>query len=314
MRRSPYGMIETPKRGKLREGLSFGYVDVPETITPEGRPFLDTLTEASLALQKRIRRGKEIAIKTEDVIVDGLRVRVYIPDTNGPKPMAMYYHGGGFTIRDVECYDYIGRYLAFYSGAVLFMPDYDLCPERKFPVQLEQAYAALLWARGQGPFTADFVIGDSAGGNLAAAVSLLCRDRGQKVPRGQILAYPCLDMRIDVERESVLLYGKGYNLDAKHLVSYDKAYVDELSDLENPYASPLLASSLTGLPPCLMLSAECDVLVDQGMEYLKRLKDAGVPVRYKIFRGVPHDFLFFDYPESYAAYEMICRFIHDANS
>jgi acetyl esterase len=312
-------MLVTPPRGGIREGLTFGYVDVPKAITPDTRPFLDSLTQASLELQQRIRKGREVALPTRDVTIEagGLptKVRLFLPEGPGPFPLVLYSHGGGFAIRDVECFDYIGRYLANAAQAVVVMPDYALAPEHPFPTQLEQCYDTLLWARSHAAElcareTWDTVAGDSAGGNLSAAICLKCLIEGVRVPAMQILAYPVVDMRQGALRESEERYGTGYNLDYQHLLAYNAAYATP-DQRCSPLASPLLAPSLRGMPPCLMVSAECDVLIDQGMEFLQRLKDDGVRIEYRIFTGMPHDFLFFDYPESYEAYELIAGKIRD---
>ena len=312
-------MLVTPPRGGIKAGLTFGYVDVPNALTPETRPFLNTLTQASLALQQRIRKGREVDIPTRDVTVIAggfeTKVRLFLPEGPGPFPLVLYSHGGGFAIRDVDCFDYIGRYLAKAADAVVVMPDYLLAPEHPFPTQLEQCYATLLWARKHAAeFHAsdgwDVVAGDSAGGNLSTAICLKCLSEGVRVPALQVLAYPVVDMRVGKPRESEERYGTGYNLDYQHVLSYNAAYASP-EQQTNPFVSPLLAPSLRGMPPCLMVSAECDVLIDQGMEYLQRLKDAGVSIEYRIFEGMPHDFLFFDYPESYEAYELISRRISD---
>ena len=315
MRKSEFEMIEKPARGGLKEGLSFGYVDVPADILPENRPFLNTLTEASLALQKEIRQ--KIEMETRDVTIPTsqgeIPARVYLPGGEGPFPLVMHYHGGGFAIRDIACFDWLSRKYAQGAGAVVVTIGYDLTPERRFPVQAEEAYDSLLWARknaaqfGADPLR-DVVMGDSAGGNLSAVVSLMCRDRGQRVPALMIPEYPVVDAWPDVKRESDELYGTGYNLDYKHLLSYNRAYA-ALEETENPYVSPLLAKDLSDLPPCRMVSAQCDVLLDSGLEFAKRLKDAGNDVRYRIFEGMPHDFLFYGFPESYEAYDLICSWI-----
>lgn len=310
-----YDMLVQPSRGRLKEGLSFGYVDVPKRMTAADRPFLDHLTDESLKLQQRIRKGKEIDIATQDTtyLSSGkqIKLRVFIPDGNGPFPIVLYYHGGGFALRDIECFDYIGRYIAQKSNAVVFMPEYSLSPENKFPTAMEECYDALLWAREyadryNGNANMDVVTGDSAGGNASIVVSMMCRDRGVRTPRKMIPAYPVVDQSGLIDRESQRLYGQNYNLDFAHMISYGKAYVKNDADLLNPYCSPLFAKSLAGLQPCTMILAECDILIDQGLEFAKRLIDAGVEFKYKIFTGMPHDFLFYGFEESYEAYDLIC--------
>ena len=315
MKQSEFAMIEQPARGQLNAGLSFGYVDVPATIREQDRPFLNTLTDASMDLQRQIR--KPIPLETRDLEIETsqgkIPARIYLPEGNGPFPLVLHYHGGGFAIRDIDCFDWLSRRYASGAGAVVLTIGYDLTPERRFPVQAEEAYDALLWARehaaeyGADPLR-DVVMGDSAGGNLSAVISLMCRDRGQRVPARMIPCYPVVDARPDVQRESDWLYGTGFNLDYKHLLSYNAAYAPE--DAENPYVSPLLAD-LAGLPPCRMVSAQCDILLDSGLEFIRRLREAGVEAEYRIYKGVPHDFLFYGFPESYEAYDLICGWIRE---
>lgn len=313
-------MLTTPTRGALKEGVSFGYVDVPKHLTPDTRPFLNTLTKASLETQQKIRKDREIDLRTEDITITagGLptRVRVFLPEGQGPFPMIVYSHGGGFAIRDVDCFDYIGRYLAKNTPAIVIMPDYALAPEYPFPTQVNQCYDTLLWAREHAAQyhadpKRDVVAGDSAGGNLSTVLCLKCRDEGKPQPALQVLAYPVVDATEGSDmRESEKLYSTGYNLDLKHLASYTEAYAP-VTIRSNPYISPLFAKDLCGLADCLMLSAECDVLIDQGMEYLQRLKDDGVRFDYHIFKGMPHDFLFFSFEESYQAYDLICKRVRE---
>jgi len=310
-----YEMLIQPSRGGLKEGVSFGYVDVPQNMTDADRPFLDHLTDESLKLQQRIRKGKEIVVKTHDTtyLSNGKqkKIRIFIPDANEPCPVILYYHGGGFAIRDIECYDYIGRYIAAKSKAVVFMPEYSLSPENKFPTAVEECYDALLWARENagrynGDADNDIVIGDSAGGNAAIVVSMMCRDRGVRIPKKMIPVYPVVDQTGLIDRESQHIYGKNYNLDYAHMISYSKAYVRSDTDLSHKYCSPLFAESVAGLPSCMMIMAECDILIDQGLEFAKRLVDAGIEFDYRVFKGMPHDFLFYGFDESYEAYDLIC--------
>lgn len=313
-----YQMITEPPRGGLKEGLSFGYVDVPAVMTREDRPFLDELTKNSLDLQREIRTEKITGVRViRTTFPSGgkeVEARIYIPEEEGEYPLLMYYHGGGFAIRDLDCFDYIHRYLAKNGKAVVVGVEYDLSPEAKFPTAAKQCFDGLRWARSNAEkwgadAERDIVAGDSAGGNLSTVVSLMCRDQGIRVPTKQILIYPAVDQALQDMRESEKLYGTGYNLDFKHMVSYGKAYVEKEEDLLNPYVSPLFAEDVSGLPKAYFIDAECDILLDQGLEYAGRLKEAGVETEYRIFEGMPHDFLFFAFPESYEAYDLICKWI-----
>ena len=182
MQESRFKMITQPPRGGLREGLKFGYVDVPAVMTEKDRPFLDELTEVSLQLQKEIRKDtiEGLKIINTHFTSGGKEVpaRVCIPEGEETYPMLMYYHGGGFAIRNIECFDYIHRYLARNAKTVVVSVEYDLSPEAKFPVAVQQCFDGLLWAREHAKdwnadASRDAVAGDSAGGNLSAVMCLM---------------------------------------------------------------------------------------------------------------------------------------------
>ena len=220
-------------------------------------------------------------------------VRIYTPETKGPAPVLVYFHGGGWVIGTFETHDGVCRHLAKQSGAVVVSVDYRLAPEHKFPAAAEDCYAATLWVAENGrSIGADprrlAVGGDSAGGNLAAVVSLMARDRGKPKIGFQLLIYPVTDHGYDTP--SYLENAEGYLLTRESMRWFWNHYLTGERDAANSYASPLRAKDLSGLPPAMVVTAEFDPLRDEGEAYAERLRQAGVPVKMKRYEGLIHGF------------------------
>ena len=210
------------------------------------------------------------------------------------RPILLYFHGGAFALGGIDTHHNVCRALAAAGGCTVLSVEYRLAPEHPYPAAVEDAYAALCWATAAGDvFRGDperlAVAGDSAGGTLAAAVCLMARDRRGPRIRHQGLIYPATDATT-VEPESYALFGQGYMLDTAKVQWARDQYLPVLQDRSLPYASPLLAPSLAGLPPATVLTAEFDVLRDEGQAYAQALQEAGVAVRYERVAGVPHAF------------------------
>ena len=210
-------------------------------------------------------------------------------------------------------YEYVTRYIAKYAGALVVAVEYRLAPEYRCPVGREDAYAALEWAEAHcGEYGGDAsrisVCGDSAGGNFAAGVSLMARDRKGPAIRRQIMIYPVTCFVFEEQPYSEQRYAKGYFLEYNSLEDPLAPYFapDDEEARTDPYNSPLLAENLAGLPEAVFLSAECDPLLDQGLMYAARLEDAKVPVEYHIFEGMIHSFLNYTYEKSFACLDAVC--------
>jgi len=220
-------------------------------------------------------------------------VRIYWPDAEGPRPLLVWYHGGGWVIGNLDGADYGCRIMTNAASAVIVSVDYRLAPEAKFPSAPEECYAALQWAvanaaeLGADP-TRVAVGGDSAGGNLAAVVSLMARDRSGPKIGLQLLIYPVTDY--DFETQSYTDNGEGYLLTKDSMVWFWGHYVHTPEDARHPHASPLQAEDLSGLPAALVVTAEFDPLRDEGEAYAKRLSESGVKVTAKRFDGQIHGF------------------------
>lgn len=220
-------------------------------------------------------------------------IRIYTPEGKSPLPVIVYFHGGGWVIGTLETHEPVCRHLAKQAGAVVVSVDYRLAPEHKFPAGPDDCYAATSWvAEHAAEIGADAsrlaVGGDSAGGNLAAVVSLMARDRGEPKIRLQILVYPVTDH--SYETASYRENAKGLLLEKDSMVWFWDHYLASASDGANPYASPLRAKDLKGLPPAIVVTAEFDPLRDEGEAYAKRLDEAGVRVKMKRYGGVIHGF------------------------
>jgi len=200
-------------------------------------------------------------------------------------------------VGSIETHDNVCRKLANLAGAIVVSVGYRLAPENKFPAGLEDVYAALQWisteASALGGDTGRLAVaGDSAGGNLAAAVCLVTRDRGGPRIRFQALAYPAVDAS-NLDRESYHLNGKGYYLTRQVIAQVIPLYINRPDDVYDPYVSPLLAGDVSGLPPGLVITAQFDPLMSEGEAYAARLSDSGVPCKLHRYNGMIHGFLSF---------------------
>jgi acetyl esterase len=248
-------------------------------------------------------------------------VRVYTPEGTGPFAVLVFFHGGGWVIGDLDTHDRECRILCNGAGCIVVAVDYRLAPEHPFPAAVEDSFVALQWV---GKHAAEIggdprriaVGGDSAGGNLAAVVSLLARDSGGPSLRFQLLIYPTVDVRDDAEYRS-----RTQNADGPFLLraTMDYFVAHYLKDCpaavrNDTRVSPLAAGSHRGLPPALVVTAEYDVLRDEGEAYARALEGAGIPVTLHRYDGMPH--LFFQLsaviPQSKKLLEESCAALREA--
>ncbi|PEB51857.1 esterase [Bacillus pseudomycoides] len=222
-----------------------------------------------------------------------IKCRVYIPEGQGPFPIFIYYHGGGWVLGDIEVMDASCRMLANRTASIVVSVNYRLAPEYKFPTPVEDAYTALEWVYEKGTsFNGDVtrlvVGGDSSGGNLATVVTMMARDRKSPNITAQVLIYPVTNLEFNTESHQA--FAKGFGLDREQLIWFRDHYVRNDEDRYNEYASPLVAEDLSGLPPAIVITAENDVLRDEGIAYAERLKKFGVQVEYVCELGMIHGF------------------------
>ena len=225
-----------------------------------------------------------------------IAVRVYRPAAgDGPWPVVVFFHGGGFVVCTLETHDPYCRALATEAGVMVVSVDYRLAPEHKFPAGVEDCLAATEWVLAQAEELGAaggsrvFVAGDSAGGTMAAVVALLLRDKGVPGLAGQILLYP-VTAYYDPPTASYLEMAEGYGLTRKGMMWFWDHYLNHKDEAFDYRAVPLLAPSLRGLPRTLVVTAEYDVLRDEGQAYAKRLEEAGVDVTDVFVPGMNHGF------------------------
>ena len=256
---------------------------------------LATVREATEAAARQGPRP-ELAL-VEDRRLPGpggdVPVRIYSPGGSAPLPALVYFHGGGWTICSIETHDITCRELANGAGCVVVSVDYRLAPEHKYPAATEDCYAATRWvAEKGGKIGVDpdriAVAGDSAGGNLAAVVALMARDRGAPTLGHQLLIYPITNFGFDTA--SYRDNADGPLLTRSMMQAFWDFYLADESDALRPYASPLRATSLEELPPAHVITAEFDPLRDEGEAYALRLREAGSPVLQTRYDGMIHGF------------------------
>jgi acetyl esterase len=282
-------------------------------LDPQAQFVLDAMAGAGMELTPdqtpaEMRAGMEqsrMAVEPEPVAAvldrvipgpDGndVAVRIYHP-VEDPRdlPVVVFFHGGGWVIGGIDSHDGTVRQMVNRSGMIWVSVEYRLSPEHPFPAGHEDAYAATVWAAAHAPtFGGDptrlAVAGDSAGGNLAAAVALMARDRGGPALRLQLLVYPCCDL--DPDRwPSMTENGEGYFLTRRIMDwFYDHTFAPE--DRRDPYAAPVHATDLSGVAPALVITAEFDPLRDEGEHYGAMLQAAGVDCAVSRYEGVFHGF------------------------
>ncbi len=284
-------------------------------LDPQVKAILDQMAEADgpklsemdAPSAREVFRQMSTAFDNSDVPVGGVEdrnipgpggdipIRIYTPVAAGGSPLAalVYYHGGGWVVGDIESHDATCRTLSQTSGCKVISVDYRLAPEAKFPAAADDAYAALVWVEknameiGVDP-NRIAVGGDSAGGNLAAVASLMARDKNGPHIAFQLLIYPVTQIGIDSASRKEL--ATGYFLETETMTWFEDQYVDP-ADADNPYASPLKADSLSGLPPAYVITAGFDPLKDEGKAYADGLRAAGVDVQYVNYDGMIHGFI-----------------------
>lgn len=283
-------------------------------LDPEAQAIIDRVAAAGIAPwhTQQVAAAREVyeartRLLAEDVLpvasvvdrvisgaVGPLPARVYHPQPGRTLPVLLYLHGGGWVLGSVDTHDRVCRELALETGGVVVSLAYRLAPEHPHPAALEDAWAALLWLAEHadqvgGDPTRIAVSGDSAGGHLTAALSLLARDRQGPRIRAQVPIYPALEPRFDTP--SMIANREGYLLTRGDLEWFWGHYLAGQQPGPDGYAAPLLAADVTGLPPALVITAEFDPLRDEGRAWVSRLALAGSCVELAEYAGVTHNFV-----------------------
>ncbi len=260
-------------------------------------------------------------VRTEDAEINRgnavIPLRIYYPDSGKKVPVMLFCHGGAFSMNNLDVYDPVCRYLSRFGKMLVVSVDYRLAPEHPYPAGLSDCYHVLEWTAAQAErLGADpgkvVVCGDSSGGNFAAVLAMMARDRKGPSIHKQVLIYPVTALTQEQPTESELRYGRGYFLEYGRIEKLGGYYLTKQSEYMDPYVSPLYAENLKGLPAAGFFSAECDPLLDQGLMYAARLQDAGVMVDYHIYKGMIHAFLNAAYGKTFEMLDDICRFVNGA--
>jgi acetyl esterase len=281
---------------KVRELL-----DLKADAPPIGTVPVETMREGTPAqMAELFRMGLVVTpvALVEDRFIAGpagdLPVRVYTPEGLGPFPIVVFFHGGGWVLGSLDTHDPLCRALCAGTGCAVVSVGYRRAPEHRFPAASDDALAATRWvaehaAEIGGDPARIAVAGDSAGGNLSAVTALRIRDEGGPALRGQLLIYPVVGYHTP-PTPSYIENAEGYGMTREAMVWFWEQYLADGAQATHPHAAPLLAPDLGGLPPALVITAEYDVLRDEGGRYVGRLRAAGVPARLSRYDGVHHLF------------------------
>ncbi len=285
-------MLDLKLKAMLEQIAASGAPDIGDLPPEVGRPvYRQILTAGDLP---------PADVKLEDRSIPGpagpLPVRVYSPrdKAHGERGLVLYCHGGGFVLGDLATYDSVCRAICIESGCVVVSVDYRLAPEHPFPAAVEDSHAALTWlsdhaAELGGDARRIAVCGDSAGGNLAAVLALLAREKGPAI-RYQVLIYP-VTAAMPGDLPSHQAFGEGTILSLKAMRAFTGHYFGGEGRAPDFRGAPLLADDLSGLPPALILVGGYDALRDDGVTYAKRLIEAGVEATLVEYAGLSHGFI-----------------------
>jgi acetyl esterase len=269
-----------------------------ETLSPEEARKQPTPADAvKKILAERGQQVPDPSLTSATISIPGgplgsVPTQVYTPPGEGPFPVILYFHGGGFVLADSKTYESSIIALAEGVQAIVVSLDYHQAPEHQFPTQPNEAFAAYQWLLTHaGELNGDkkriAVAGESAGGNLAAVVSLMARDKDVTLPVHQLLIYPLVNN--NVFNSSYIENANAKPLNAAMMSWFFKHYSDPI-DAYSSYALPDKANSLKDLPPATVITAEIDPLYEEGKDYAERLESEGVPVSYQHYTGVVHEF------------------------
>ncbi|WP_295772688.1 alpha/beta hydrolase [uncultured Mucilaginibacter sp.] len=289
--------IQPQMQAVLEKLQSYGDKPIPQLTAVEARKN-HTPTDAVMALMQENKiamplmkvdtMGKEIPVKGGSV-----HARIYTPQGgSGPFPVIVYYHGGGYVIANLDVYDASAKALGDQVGAVVVSVAYRLAPEHKFPIAHNDSFDAYQWvvknaASIKGDPKMIAVAGESAGGNLAANMAIMARDKGVQAPVHVLSVYPIASA--DMNSQSYTKYADAKPLDKPMMMWFTKQYTNSMSEAKDPRLN-LVAANLKGLPAFTIINAELDPLASDGEMLEKKLKDAGVTVERKVYNGVTHEF------------------------
>jgi acetyl esterase len=291
----------------------FKELGMPDTATAQPEEMRAAMAAMPVENQTAVGAVEDRTIPGPDTDIP---LRIFRPGGEGAFPLLVFFHGGGWVVGDLDTHDEFCRQLCVGTGSVVVSVDYRLAPEAKFPAAPEDCYAATCWAvEHAADIGADgnrlCVAGDSAGGNLAAVVSIMARDRAGPTITHQLLMYPVTDFNF--ETGSYRENAEGYFLSRAMMRWFWGHYLVDDSQGSDPLAAPLHAN-LTALPTATVITAEYDPLRDEGIAYAEALAEAGVRVEYRLFVGMIHGFatMPLGLTQTVTALDYMCQRIRDA--
>jgi len=278
------------KEVKLKQKSAFSVPDIEKA-----RILADEITCSEISKPEEV-------FDLKDIVIRGYRsditLRLYKPERKPPLPILLFFHGGGWVFGNLKNYESFCTQIVNLSSSAVVSVDYGLAPEHKFPEPVEDCYSALIWILENGnKYGLDpsrlIICGDSAGGNISAAITLMARDRGISSIGYQVLIYPVVDLS-SFDYGSFKLFGNGNLLDTKDMPLAIERYLNSKDERFNPYVSPILAKDFSNLPPAYVITAGYDVLKDEGHAYALKLAEAGVPVAIRCYKEFMHGFFTMD--------------------
>lgn len=288
--RNPRALLTPAMHGVLERMARAGQVPL-HALTPQQARAAYEVNAGVLDLAPvKLHQVKNFTLPTRDGFE--LPVRLYAPGDES-LPVLVYLHGGGFTLGSIATHDVLCRHLSHLAHCAVLSVGYRLAPEHRFPTAFEDAWDAVKWVAahgaGKGLDPSRIAVGgDSAGGTLAAACALRARDAGVAL-KLQLLFYPGCCAHHDTPSHKT--FGHGFVLEAAHIDYFFDLYIPHVKDREDCRFAPLMADDVEGVAPAWFGLAECDPLVDEGLQYADKLRAAGVAVDLDIYRGVTHEFI-----------------------
>ena len=311
----------TPEPGTYLKPNAYKVLEIINKVVEDPETVEENLDWVYRLFTPRMKKTLDTLITFMDTKVP---IRIYYPTRESmaeDQPVTFFIHGGGFSFGSVEEYHLLVGKMAKVTGTVMISVEYRLAPEHPFPAALNDCYAVLRWLQEHAPEIGGdknriCVMGDSAGGNIATALTLRCRDEKIPQPSCQVLIYPgvtFVDTLFDSRVYFGLNPGRRFILDGRFLrqVKYD--YMGDMTDERDPYLSPLEADLTPDLPPALIITAECDPIRDDGRSYARELSAAGVDVEHVEYSGMIHGFMFFHmfFRDAVTAMKHIRDYLHE---
>jgi acetyl esterase/lipase len=295
--KAPVAKVDPQMQAVLDELAAMGGKPLAELSAEEARKQPGPADAVKKLMDKQDKKGPEKVFKVEDIDIKlsngDVSGRVYRPEGDGPFPVILYIHGGGWVIGSLDAYDATPRALSNATNALVISTHYRLAPEHKFPAAHEDTFGAYQWTlenagRWGGDAKRIAVVGESAGGNLAASVSVMAQSKGMQMPVHQVLVYPVASTSMDTPsyRENAL----AKPLNAMMMKWFFDHTLSKPEDWKNHQINLLEAKSLAGLPSTTIITAEIDPLRSDGELLAAKLRKDGVPVSYRNYEGVTHEF------------------------